>query len=93
MDVACQASLSIGFSRQEYWNGLPFPSPEDLPDPGIEPRLLHCRQNLYRLSYQGIGLEICINVTVSVFHTIILFLQPRFFFFSPQDFLKCGPFF
>ena len=26
------------FSRQEYWNGLPFPSPEDLPDPGIEPR-------------------------------------------------------
>ena len=28
----------MGFSRQEYWNGLPFPSPEDLPDPGIEPR-------------------------------------------------------
>ena len=31
-------SLSMGFSRQEYWNGLSFPSPEDLPDPGIEPR-------------------------------------------------------
>ena len=28
----------MGFSRQEYWSGLPFPSPEDLPDPGIEPR-------------------------------------------------------
>ena len=28
------------FSRQEYWSGLPFPTPEDLPDPGIEPRLL-----------------------------------------------------
>ena len=28
----------MGFSRQEYWNGLPFPSPGDLPDPGIEPR-------------------------------------------------------
>ena len=28
---------SIGFSRQEYWNGLPFPSPGDLPDPGMEP--------------------------------------------------------
>ena len=27
----------MGFSRQEYWSGLPFPSPEDLPDPGIEP--------------------------------------------------------
>ena len=36
--VAHQAPLSMGFSRQEYWSGLPFPSPEDLPDPGIEPR-------------------------------------------------------
>ena len=35
--VACRASLSLGFSRQEYCSGLPFPSPEDLPDPGIEP--------------------------------------------------------
>ena len=35
---ACQAPLSMEFSRQEYWNGLPFPSPEDLPNPGIEPR-------------------------------------------------------
>ena len=35
--VACQASLSMGFSRQEYLSGLPFPSPGDLPDPGIEP--------------------------------------------------------
>ena len=36
--VVYQASLSIGFSRQEYWSGLPFPSPGDPPDPGIEPR-------------------------------------------------------
>ena len=36
--VACQAPLSMGFSRQEYWSELPFPSPEDLPDPGIKPR-------------------------------------------------------
>ena len=36
--VACQAPLSIGFSRQEYWSGVPFPSPGDLPNPGIEPR-------------------------------------------------------
>ena len=35
--VTCQAPLSMGFSRQEYWSGLPFPSPGDLPDPGIEP--------------------------------------------------------
>ena len=35
--VARQAPLSMGFSRQEYWSDLPFPSPEDLPHPGIEP--------------------------------------------------------
>ena len=35
--VALQAPLSMGFSRQNYWSGLPFPSPADLPDPGIEP--------------------------------------------------------
>ena len=96
--VACQAPLSMEFSRQEYWNRLPFPSPKgdlptNLPNPGIEPRspalqadslpaepqgkpkntgvnslsllqqifpaqksnwgLLHCRQILYLLSYQG----------------------------------------
>ena len=36
--VAHQALLSMEFSRQEYWSGLPFPSPGDLPNPGIEPR-------------------------------------------------------
>ena len=35
--VAYQAPLSMGFPKQEYWSGLPFPSPRDLPDPGIEP--------------------------------------------------------
>ena len=37
MDVACQAPLSMGFSWQKHWSGLPYPSPEDLPDPGIKP--------------------------------------------------------
>ena len=36
--VACQAPLSMVFSRQDYWSGLPFPSLGDLSDPGIEPR-------------------------------------------------------
>ena len=35
--ITCQAPLSMGFSRQEYWSGVPFPPPGDLPDPGIEP--------------------------------------------------------
>ena len=41
--VACQAPLSMGFPRQEYWSGLPFPSLGDLPDPGIQPASLASR--------------------------------------------------
>ena len=44
--VAYRAAPSMGFSRQEFWNGLPFPSPWELPNPGIEP-------GLYRLSHKG----------------------------------------
>ena len=39
--VAHQAPLSMGFSQQEYWSGLPSPPPGDLPDPGIKSHLLH----------------------------------------------------
>ena len=38
MDCSCQAPLSMGFSRQEHWSGLPFPPPGDMTDPEIEPR-------------------------------------------------------
>ena len=47
--VACQAPLSMGFSKQEDWSGLPVPSSGDLPNPG----LLHGRQISYHLSHQG----------------------------------------
>ena len=40
LTIAHQAPLSMGFSRQEYWSGLPFPSPGNLPDPGIKPTSL-----------------------------------------------------
>ena len=45
--VGHQAPLSMGFSRQEYWSELPFPSPRDLPDPGLNQNLLHWRSVLY----------------------------------------------
>ena len=38
MTAACQAPLSMGFPRQEYWSELPFPPPGDLPNPGMEPK-------------------------------------------------------
>ena len=49
--VTHQAPLSMEFSRQEYWSGLPFPPPGHLPDPGIKP--VSYRQILYHLSHQG----------------------------------------
>ena len=51
--VAYQAPLSMGFFRQEYWTGLPFPSPGDLPTEGLNPGLMYCRQMLYPLSHQS----------------------------------------
>ena len=56
--VAHQAPLPMVFFKQEYWSGLPFPPPGDLPNPGIEPFslflfcLLHCRWILYLMSYR-----------------------------------------
>ena len=50
--VAGQVPLSIEFSRQESWSGLPFPSPGNLLTQGSNPGLLHCRQSLYHLSHQ-----------------------------------------
>ena len=49
--AARQAPLSMGFPRQEYWRGLPFPPPRDLLDPGSNLRLLYCRWSLYPLSH------------------------------------------
>ena len=51
--IAHQVFLSIGCSREEYWNELPFPSLGDLPTQGLNSGLPHCRQTLYHLSHRG----------------------------------------
>ena len=51
--VACQARLSLGFSRQDYWGGLPFLLQGIFLTQESNPGLLHCRQILYGLSYEG----------------------------------------
>ena len=65
MGVAHQAPLSMGFSRQEYWSGLPFPSPGVLPDPGIEPRSPARQEIVYHLEPPGkpIGWNMGTNYT------------------------------
>ena len=51
--VAHQAPLSLGFPKQEYWNGLPFPSLEDFPDPGIKPASPSWQTDSLPLSHLG----------------------------------------
>ena len=51
--IACQNPLSVEFSRQEYWSGLPFPSPGDLSNPGIKPRTPALQEDYLPLSQQG----------------------------------------
>ena len=51
--VACQAPLSMGFSRREYWSGLPFPSPGGHPNPGIEPRSPALQADSLLIEIQG----------------------------------------
>ena len=59
--VSRQAPLSMGFSRQEYWSGVPFPPPGDLPDPGTEPKSLaspELQVDSLLLSHQGSSLHV-----------------------------------
>ena len=55
--VACQPPLSMGLPRQEYWSGLPFPSPGDLPDPRVKPMSPALQVDSFLLNHQG-SLEI-----------------------------------
>ena len=70
--VALQAPLSMGFSRQEYWSGLPCPRPGDLPDPGIEPVSLKSPASASGLfatstTWEGLtGAHICQNSNYSL---------------------------
>ena len=65
--VAYQAPPFMGFSRQECWSGLPFPSPGDLPDPGIEPRSSALRADALLSEPPGIG---CCQIHIVNFHFV-----------------------
>ena len=74
--VVHQAPLSLGFSRQEYWTGLPCLSPGDTPDLGIEPHLLcllHCRRIPYPLSHlASLSTSICGSNILQVVSNLLL---------------------
>ena len=85
--VAYQASLSIGFSRQQCWSGLPFPSPGDLPDPGLEPGSPTLQADT--LPSESPGKPVLYNKTLLFIHPIyttlpLLIPNSQFFPFLPH---------
>ena len=85
--LACQAPLSVGFSRQEYWSGLPCPLPGDLPDPGIEPvslTLLPWQVDSLPLSHQG-SLALTIWTIVSKVMPLLFNPLSRFVITSSKE--------
>ena len=86
--VSHQAPLSTGFPRQEYRNGWPFPSPGDLPSPGIEPRSLHCRRILHHwATWEAQTLPDYFKSMISFFITHawwLYYFGPNLFYYFPQ---------
>ena len=74
--VAHQAPLSMGFSRQEYWSGLPFPSPGDLPDPGVEPVSPALQAYSLILSQLGQWPKLLLNIRKDSEHILQKDLRP-----------------
>ena len=73
--VPSQAAQSMGFSRQEYWSGLPFPSPRDLPDLGIKPGSLESQADSLPTELPGKPLYIHIHSSYNVFFCIIIYCR------------------
>ena len=82
--VAYQAPPSMGFSKQEYWSGLPFPSPGDLPDPGIEPRLLTLQAGTLWCELPGNCFKIlCQFLLYSKVNQLYMYIYSLFWDFLP----------
>ena len=64
--IACQAPLSMGFSREGYWSGLPFPSPDNLPNPEIKPGSPASQADI--LPSESPGKPLCIYIYIYIFH-------------------------
>ena len=95
--VAHQAPLLMGFPRQEYWSGLPFPSPRDLPDPGIEPASPALAGGFFTTEPPGKPFYPSSHLIVNTYHTDVFspsyhfsppptpFLYARFLYASNQE--------
>ena len=79
--VACQAPLFMGFSRQEYWSGLPFLSPGDLPNPGIEPGFPTLQADSLPIELQGKPMDFTAGCQIHFFPEFVwssgMYIQKR----------------
>ena len=78
----------MGFPKQEYWSGLQFPSPGDLPTQSLSPGLLHYRQTLYHLSHRE-PLIVCMGLTENI--AILNDYRPCLEFLFSLSLLVCPP--
>ena len=78
MDCRLPGSSVHGFSRQEYWSGLPFPSSEDLPDPWIEPELPELQADSLPSELPGKPIQLLSHVQLFMPHSLILHYFPEF---------------
>ena len=81
--VACQALLSMEFSRQEYWSGLPFPFPGDLPDPRIEPKSPALQANSLPTELWGKPIRVVSSAYLRLFIFLPVILIPAYASSSP----------
>ena len=75
--AAHQAPLSLGFSGEESWSGLPFPPPEDLPDPGIEPGSLALQSDSLPLRHQGSPIKHVFLLLFNEMQSSLPLVKPR----------------
>ena len=85
--VAHQAHLSLGFPKQEYWSGLPFPSPEDLPNPGIETASSALAEEFFTIGSPGKSHEEHTTLLFVLSQNIVFSYMERKIVFN-QQFLK-----
>ena len=85
--VARQAPLFMEFSRQEFWSGLPFPTPGDLPDPGIKPTSLASRALAGRFFYHPCSLG---SPALCLYTNVCICIYVCFFFFSHKGYTVCS---
>ena len=88
MDLAHQAPPSMGFSRQEYWSGLPCPSPGDLPDPGIEPRVSCIAGRRFNLWATREAFLTIVNENVAFYSLGCLSLQHLYVYISTHTYIR-----